>query len=631
MGAVYKARHTRLNKIVAVKVLPSGRMNSPAAVARFEREMLAVGNLDHPNLIRAHDAGEVDGKHFLVMEYVDGADLSTIVKQQGPLAVADACEVIRQAALGLQSAHEHGLIHRDIKPGNLMLTQHGEVKVLDLGLALIQGQPDADAGAELTSMGQIMGTPDYMAPEQVGDSHQVDVRADIYSLGATLYKLLTGVAPLAGDGKAPLAKRLIALATEPHMPLARRRADAPAALSAVVDRMLAKRPEDRPATAAEVAQALAPLAAAADLPPLAGAAPGKDGTRSLTPTERHLASSHAETVPSTPPMVQPSRPSLVPKRHHRWAMYLGVAVAVMGFSTLLLLGIILLVPRSQGTLRIEINDPAIDVAVKGTDIVVSGADKRNEVRVSAGDQKLIVTCRDLKFETDAFTINKGATVALRVELLPGKVQVVRDDGQVFASQPLTETATAAAPAAATVDPPGATSVVIGQELLVNPGAESPPERRSIHGWKIVDGAWRQIPKHRDFPAPFEGRFYFQAMDSRKAELIQDVDVSQLAASIDAGKQPFRFAGHVRSFRQDPPDVALQVVEYRDASNQTVLGQFHSGPLRSVFLWREIVDTRFAPPGTRWIRVRLLSIKTNAESNDAYHDGLSLKAMAVAAP
>ena len=201
MGAVYKALHTRLDKVVALKVLPAERMRDAGAVARFEREMKAVGKLDHPNIVRAMDAGEEDGMHFLVMEYVEGLDLSQLAKNTGPLPVADACELVRQAALGLAEAHEHGLVHRDIKPSNLMLAKpkkkKGEptVKILDLGLALLSEALAPDAGG-LTTSGQMMGTIDYMAPEQGGDSHQVDIRADIYSLGATLYRLLTGIAPV---------------------------------------------------------------------------------------------------------------------------------------------------------------------------------------------------------------------------------------------------------------------------------------------------------------------------------------------------------------------------------------------------------------------------------------------------
>jgi serine/threonine protein kinase len=175
MGAVYRARHTKLDREVAVKLLSSDRLRSARAVSRFEREMKAIGRLHHPHIVQAFDAGEVEGQYYLVMELVSGLDLSAVVDRVGPLPLADACEIVRQVALGLQHAHEHDLVHRDIKPSNLMLTPAGDVKLLDLGRARLQ-DPLSDEHA-VTSSGQIMGTLDYMAPEQLGDSHAVDKAA----------------------------------------------------------------------------------------------------------------------------------------------------------------------------------------------------------------------------------------------------------------------------------------------------------------------------------------------------------------------------------------------------------------------------------------------------------------------
>lgn len=147
MGAVYEAQHTKLKKTVAVKVLPPEMMRSSVLVTRFEREMEAVGTLDHPHIVRAMDAGEFCGIHFLVMEYVEGSDLSALVNERGTLSVCDACKVIRQAAMGLQHAHEHGLVHRDIKPSNIFVTKAGQVKLLDLGFARIGRIDDEHAGS----------------------------------------------------------------------------------------------------------------------------------------------------------------------------------------------------------------------------------------------------------------------------------------------------------------------------------------------------------------------------------------------------------------------------------------------------------------------------------------------------
>jgi serine/threonine protein kinase len=207
MGTVYRALHTHLGKVVALKLLRSSWRDVPEAVGRFRREMRAAGRLRHPNLVEAYDAG-AEGVPYLAMELVAGLDVARLLQGHpgGRLAVADACEVVRQAAAGLQHAFENGLVHRDLKPSNLLLTPDGTVKVLDLGLALPRSATPGQA--DLTGAGQFLGTPDYMAPEQLLDPHTVDVRADLYSLGATLYHLLAGRPPFDGPGQRdPAGKR----------------------------------------------------------------------------------------------------------------------------------------------------------------------------------------------------------------------------------------------------------------------------------------------------------------------------------------------------------------------------------------------------------------------------------------
>ena len=207
MGQVFKARHRLMKRVVALKIIRPDRVQDPAALRRFRQEIQAAARLTHPNIVLAHDADEVDGKHFLTMEYVEGTDLGKLVKQQGPLPVALACDCIRQAALGLQHAHEQGMVHRDIKPSNLLLARPqgsqagGVVKLMDLGLARLR----SDDTKEMTQTGAVMGTADYIAPEQAADASRADVRADIYGLGCTLYFLLAGQPPFPGrhgDGKA---------------------------------------------------------------------------------------------------------------------------------------------------------------------------------------------------------------------------------------------------------------------------------------------------------------------------------------------------------------------------------------------------------------------------------------------
>jgi WD40 repeat protein len=274
MGAVYRAEHQVMARPVALKVLNPGLLDNPATVERFRREAQAAARLAHPNIVTAYDAEQEGDHHFLVMEYVEGVSLARLGAEKGPLPVQQACEYVRQAALGLQHAHERGMVHRDIKPHNLMLTPDGVVKVLDFGLARFALEstsvgpvpppepagtpgPRPEAAAWLTQDGLVMGTPDFIAPEQATNAHTADIRADIYSLGCTLYYLLAGQVPFPDQ---TVVDKLLAHASRPPRPLAEVRRDVPAGLVRVVERMTAKDPAKRYQTPAEVAAALAPFA-----------------------------------------------------------------------------------------------------------------------------------------------------------------------------------------------------------------------------------------------------------------------------------------------------------------------------------------------------------------------------------
>jgi urea transport system substrate-binding protein len=264
MGIVYKARQLSLRRLVAIKVVHGG--GDEQIAARFHQEGLLASRFAHPNLVVAYDAGAATGLPYFVMEFVDGAGLDAIVRRRGPLPVAEACEIVRQAALGLQHIHEHGVVHRDVKPSNLMLTPSGQVKLLDLGLARLVNDPGREG--QITSSGQFLGTVDYIAPEQCDNSHAVDIRADIYSLGCTLYQLLGGSPPFpAPDFSSPYQK-LKAHAEVSAPPIRQRRPDVPEQLATVLARMLAKDRAGRFATPAETVAALHPFAVGADLPSL---------------------------------------------------------------------------------------------------------------------------------------------------------------------------------------------------------------------------------------------------------------------------------------------------------------------------------------------------------------------------
>ena len=254
MGQVFKARQTMLNRTVALKVIRKECLDNPKVIQRFQREIRAAAQLSHPHIIRAYDADQVNGTYYFAMEFIDGTDLAHMVRETGPLKVIQACEYIRQAALGLQHAHERGLVHRDIKPANLLVARAvssdrrrssgmiprpldltkkssavlsrslptlaypwGMVKLLDMGLARCTDAFTGKAATHLTQIGSVMGTPEFIAPEQARDSHTSDIRADLYSLGCTLYFLLAGRAPFP-DGT--LTEKLLQHQTDEPEPVA---------------------------------------------------------------------------------------------------------------------------------------------------------------------------------------------------------------------------------------------------------------------------------------------------------------------------------------------------------------------------------------------------------------------------
>jgi serine/threonine protein kinase len=353
MGQVFKARQKLLNRVVALKVIRKECLNNPKVIQRFQREIRAAGQLSHPHIVRAFDADQVGGTYYIALEHIDGVDLAKLVKDNGPLPVNQACEYIRQAALGLQHAFERGLIHRDLKPANLLVTRGvaadrrrssgvmprpvesvakqssgmlrrseaalhypwGVVKILDMGLARCTNTSPDWAFTHLTLVGSVMGTPEFIAPEQARDPHNSDIRADIYSLGCTLYFLLTGQPPFPNgtmtekllqhqfnepDSAEPVRRERLQEWAKPHESVEafKKNVHVPVLVDGVLQRLLAKSPDDRYQTPIELADELASIVRKM-----------ADGT-----LEREEELAKAATPMADPPP-SPARPSAQPMIH----------------------------------------------------------------------------------------------------------------------------------------------------------------------------------------------------------------------------------------------------------------------------------------------------------------------------
>ena len=443
MGTVYLVEHLLMKKRVALKVVSQTLVGSPEALDRFHREIQAAAQLEHPNIVRALDAESAGGLHLLVMEYVDGWSLEKRVKEKGPMAVAQACRVAHQAAQGLQHAHGKGMIHRDIKPQNLMVTRQGQVKILDFGLAKLAREQAGERRA--TQSGTFLGTPEYVAPEQAVDASKADIRADIYSLGCTLYYLLAGRPPFV---EKTAVQVVLAHLEKEAVPLHQVRAEVSEDLSAVVAKMTAKDPAARYQTPAEAAQALKPFCtrqeAVAKTPSAGTMIPGDPKARGnlsrrglpesqswagKCPRSSFLGSlvgwigkvgkgvgkrKRKEKSRTGVPVVNPVGDWC--RQRWGWLVAAGGAAALV-----LLLGIIIrLSAGKQGTLVVEVNEPGATVTVKDdqdqVEVTRKGDKEKITISLKPGGHVLKVEKEGFQFFTKEFTLEEREKIILQARL-----------------------------------------------------------------------------------------------------------------------------------------------------------------------------------------------------------------------
>lgn len=382
MGTVYLAEHCLMKQQRAIKIINPALIGNDRAVERFVREIELLPRLSHPNIVQAHDAEKTDGLYLLVMEYVDGETLAELVEHSGPLPLGTACEYARQVALGLQYAHEQGLVHRDIKPSNLMRTSTGRIKILDFGLARLRSETGAETG--LTYEHATMGTPDYLAPEQALDAHHAGSAADIYSLGCTLFHLLTGKPPFVKPSALAVSAAHL---HEPPPSLRELRPDLPEALCDLVQRMLSKLPNQRPQTPAEVAACLAPFTV-----------PEIPSAKDDIPAEARNTGSR--------------------KRALRWMV---VALGLLSAAALIpLAAVVFQVRTPDGTIVLEQVPDGAEVFVDGRRIDVRLPGDKETVRVEAppGKRELKITKGGFQAFTKQITLLAGKTETIKVSLKP---------------------------------------------------------------------------------------------------------------------------------------------------------------------------------------------------------------------
>jgi serine/threonine protein kinase len=432
MGTVYKAEHRVMKRAVALKVISTHLIADAGAVERFRREVEAAAKLSHPNIVTAFDAEQAGNCHFLVMELVDGLSLDRVLQRQGPLLVALACDYARQAAQGLQHAHEHGMVHRDVKLQNLMVTGKGQVKILDFGLARFASENGSTA---LTECGALTGTPDFMSPEQAEDAHSADIRADIYSLGCSLYTLLAGQLPFPGGN---YVKKIVGHLRKDPAPLTAFRSDLPPDLVQVIGRMMAKDQAQRFQTPGEVARALLAFCKAGattggpapavgkdeghvpsgalpqESPPAAADSPAPtDGNTASLPERHPKRRQPSEEIPSR----RAARPRAIPRRHRpvwrRGPVVVGVVIGGIGLLCLAGLLIAALLPggagdkekgsvlpapsggmgdEGEGQVCVVSRDPHIELAIRRGPKVVGtiGPDTDPQMTLPAGEYQVEV-------------------------------------------------------------------------------------------------------------------------------------------------------------------------------------------------------------------------------------------------
>ena len=497
MGTVYQAEHRIMDRPVALKVINQELTSDPEIVQRFRQEVRAAAKLSHPNIVTAHDAEQTGDLHFLVMEYVEGIDLARFVKRKGPLAPDLVAHIGRQVALGLSHAAQHSMVHRDIKPQNLIITKSGRVLILDFGLArlgrkepsrdatLDDGDALRDSAAELTLAGSILGTPDYIAPEQATDSRSADIRADIYSLGCTLYFLLTGQPPFPGGN---VLAKLLAHREQTATSIAELRPEVPDKLIDLIEKMMSRLPGDRFDSPADVAKSLLPMvrawqSAGRSAPVVEGAERSIVGQLAdvrTTPVELETDLFHQSPAATVGPPTATSHP--LSRLSSSQKILAGVAVVGCAVVAAIVFSGDDSVPADAGRAGSPERMLARDSSLSGTEIAEKQREAATELRLDDVVQNVPLSG----------TVDLPLVVIPAGEFLMGTPDEQFDDLSRAGAETSDIRPQESPTRVVTISRPfllGQTEVTIGQfRVFVNETAHRTSAEKTM-GWGVVDGGW----------------------------------------------------------------------------------------------------------------------------------------------
>jgi serine/threonine protein kinase len=542
MGVVLKAEHRRLKRLVALKVMSPSVVKTSDALRRFLREVEAAAKLRHSNVVATDDANEAKGTHFLVMEYIEGSDLSALIRKTGPMTVEQAVQCIIQAAKGLEYAHAQGVVHRDIKPANLLLDSNRKIKIPDMGLARIEGAIDGQT--ELTSTGAVMGTVDYMAPEQAISTRRADARSDIYSLGISLWYLLTGKCAYDGDS---LMAKLLAHRDAPIPSLRSFNDVIPQAVDEVFRKMVAKQPADRYQSMTEVIRDLEAcqsgsssssgvsmpampvdsglnsflnkLASQPVKPDTAKKSKSDAPSDTVNPVAEATVLSADADIRSDTMTVQSSGAAIEKRTTQRseegarstttpWFRNIYV-LGTIGLATVAVIAAMFAVqPAAHGTLRTEITDSMVELSLKGTAHRFDASETQS-VSLTPGEKNFVVRRGNLQFEITKVPVAPNAETVLRAETIDNYL-TIKANGEIVAEK-LVPSDSSISNANSVADqstlPPAATSATDGKfGLRIMPlrYIEIPTLRRENSQPMTIE-MWVQAPRVHGVLFSMEGK------------------------------------------------------------------------------------------------------------------------------